>query len=118
MNASAGAAERWLQLLAELEKTHGALAQVLGRHGAPPEESPDRLVLRLGALTPEEERLVNDKRNQRACAEAATRVFGRALVLAVGGGVPRPAAESRRTELDPLTRRMVQDYEGTVEELS
>jgi hypothetical protein len=23
-----------------------------------------------------------------------------------------------RTELDPLTKRMVQDYEGTVEELS
>src|SRR5262245_10059290 len=116
--ARAGSGGRWEDFLAELVKTHGALADVLARRGAAPEESGERLVLRLGGLTPEEERLVNDKRNQRACAEAATRVFGRALVLASGGSATRPAAESPRAGLDPLTQRMVQEDEGTVEELS
>jgi len=119
-NARAGTSGRWEVFLGELEKTHGALAAVLARHGSagPAEEAGDRLVLRLGGLSPEEDRLVSDKRNQRACAEAATKVFGRTLVLAFGESVTRPAAESHRTHLDPLTQRMVQDYEGTVEELS
>jgi len=118
-NARSGASSRWEDFLAELSKTHRTLAEVLARHGAAglAEESGGRLGLRLGGLTSEEERLVSDKRNQRACGEAAAKVFGRALVLAFDG-TTRLAAESVKTSPDPLTQRMAQDYEGTVEELS
>jgi DNA polymerase III gamma/tau subunit len=119
VQARAGTDGRWEAFLAELRKTHGALAEVLAHHGASRlvEDAGGRLDLRLGGLSPEEERLVSDRRNQRACSEAATRVFGRPLALASGGSAARPA-ESPRASPDPLTQRMVQDYEGTVEELS
>jgi hypothetical protein len=107
----------------ELKKTHAALADLLARHGegALGEESGGRLSLRLGVLSADEERLVGDRRNQRACSEAALKVFGRTLVLAGatgGASPPRATAEPVRSSQDPLTQRMIQDYEGTVEELS
>jgi DNA polymerase-3 subunit gamma/tau len=117
---AAGTAGRWEDFLAELGKTHGALAALLARQGADnlTEESGGRLNLRLAALSPEEERLVSDKRNQRVCGEAASKVFGRTLVLALGQDAALSAGEPARRNLDPLTQRMIQDYEGTVEELS
>ncbi len=116
----AGTTGRWEDFVADLRKTHGALAAVLEQHGAGSlaEESGGQLCLRLSELSPDEQRLVSDKRNQRACGEAAQRVFGRALVFAPGGEGPRPAGEPVRMNKDPLTQRMIQDYEGTVEELS
>jgi hypothetical protein len=118
-HARAGADGRWEAFLAELRRTHGALADVLARHGAQRlDESSGGLSLALAGLTPEEERLVGDKRNQRACGEAAAKLFGRPLVLVLGADAARPAPESQRAGPDPLTQRMVQDYEGTVEELT
>jgi DNA polymerase-3 subunit gamma/tau len=109
---------RWNDFVGELRKTHGALAALLEQHGADSlAEESGQLCLRLPGLSPEEQRLVSDKRNQRACGEAAARVFGRPLVFALGGDGPPPSEPARRNA-DPLTQRLIQDYEGTVEELS
>jgi hypothetical protein len=119
--ARAGGAGTWEGFLAELAKGRAALATLLGRQG------PSSLVvgadgrarLALIGLTPDEERLMADKRNQSACEQAHAKVFGRPLVIELAhASSPRPAPERAIASKDPLTERMVQDFEGTVEELS
>jgi len=114
--ARAGEGGGWERFLAELGKSHGTLAALFKRQGsACLVEADGALRLDLRNLSPEEERLVSDKRNQRACAQAGTLAFGRALELAIGGAAPAPARI--RAAKDPITQRMLEDFEGTVEEL-
>jgi hypothetical protein len=114
------AAGGWEGFLAELGKSRGALAALLARAGASAlvEGSDGRLRLRLGGLSPEEERLVQDRHNQRACEQAAAGTLGRGLVLELASSAPRRAAERASSAKDPMTQRMLQEFEGTVEDLS
>lgn len=114
--ASAG----WEGFLAELGRGRAALAALFARHGAGILEATadGHLRLRLAGLTPEEAQLVNDKRNQRACEEAYAKAFGRAfaLELVLTGAAPRVVAE-RPGAKDQLTQRVMNDFEGTVEDI-
>jgi DNA polymerase-3 subunit gamma/tau len=111
----------WDGFLAELGKSRAALAALFARLGPGilEGEVDGRLRLRLGALPPEDERLVGDRRNQRACEEAYAKVFGRTvtLELVLAGATPRPGPERPATAKDPLTQRVMLDFGGTVEEL-
>ncbi len=115
------ASASWEGFLAELGRGRAALAALFARHGAGILEATadGHLRLRLAGLAPEETRLVNDKRNQRACEEAYSRAFGRpfALELVLSGATPRVAVPRTAASGDELTRRVADDYEGTVEEI-
>jgi hypothetical protein len=79
--------------------------------------------VRGGHLTEDEQRLLGDKRNQRALAQAWSRVHNGPveLELVTGGAASRAQSEvpeRARPARDPFTQRVVQDFEGTVEELS
>jgi len=116
--AAARPAGTWESFLADLGKTHGALSTLLGKHGPTLlEESEGRLRVRAAGLSGEEQRLLGDKRNQRAVEQAWGRAFGRALALELTGAAARPAVERVVQVQDPLTQRVQQHFEGTVEEL-
>jgi DNA polymerase-3 subunit gamma/tau len=106
--------------VAEVGRGRAALAELFTRRGASLLEATadGRLVVRTQGLTPDEQRLLGDKRNQRACEEAHARVFGRTLVLELAGDVAaRPEGERRVVPKDGLTQRLVGEFEGTVEEI-
>jgi DNA polymerase-3 subunit gamma/tau len=111
----------WEGFLVELARTHGALATLLGRHGpAVLEEEPEGGVrLKFAHLAPEEERLVSDRRNLRACSQAYARVFGREveLELSAGGSPARATAPRPAGARDTLTERLKEMVDGTVEEI-
>ncbi|MSR61759.1 MAG: DNA polymerase III subunit gamma/tau [Planctomycetes bacterium] len=116
--AALGAAGGWEGFLADLGKTHGALSTLFCKHGPTLlEEAEGRLRVRAAGLTSEEQRLLSDKRNQRACEQAWGRAFGRTLTLEFSGAAVRPADERMVQVQDPLTQRVQQHFEGTVEEL-
>lgn len=107
--------------LAELGRTHGALATLFKKHGAASlaEDGDGRVKIRMHGLTPGEERLLGDKRNLRACELAYGRAFGRAATLEFtpGAGPARPEPERAAPSKDLFTQRIAGDFEGTVEEL-
>lgn len=111
----------WEAFVAELGKGRAALSALFARLGPSlfAGESDGRLCLRLAGLSPEDERLVSDRRNQRACEEAYARVFGRAVALefVVAGAAPRAGAERPAAAKDVLTQHVLSDFGGTVEEM-
>ena len=118
--AAARHAADWAAFLAELGKSRAALAELFARLGAGvlEGESEGRLRLRLAGLSQEDQRLVSDKRNQRACEEAWAKVSGRALSLElVSGGAPAPGVAERPGK-DSMTQRVMHQFDGTVEDLS
>ena len=118
--AAARQAADWAAFLAELGKSRAALAELFARLGAGvlEGESEGRLRLRLAGLSQEDQRLVSDKRNQRACEEAWAKVSGRALSLElVSGGAPAPGVAERPGK-DSMTQRVMHQFDGTVEDLS
>jgi DNA polymerase-3 subunit gamma/tau len=111
----------WEGFLAELRKGRATLADVLARlgPGSLRSDGDGRSHLTLTGLTGDEQRLMGDKHNQRACEQAHERVFGRPLVLDLAqAAAPRAVAARPAPAKDPLTERMIQDFEGTMEELS
>jgi DNA polymerase III gamma/tau subunit len=116
----AAAAGNWERFLAELRVARGALAALLERRGPSclVEGADDRTRFVLGHLTPEDERLLGDKHNQRACEQAFAKVYGRTLVLELARASPVREPAERAPSKDALTQRMIQEFEGTVEELS
>jgi len=106
--------------VADLQRTHGALATLFARHGAKvlAENDAGRVLLTFGPLTEGEERLVRDKRNLAACARAYERAFGRPTELEVAAsGAPRKVERPPPTK-DLFTQRLAQQFDGTVEDLS
>jgi len=114
--------------LAELARTHGALATLFRKHGASAlhDDGDGRVRLRFHALAPSETLLLGDRRNLRACEQAYTRAFGRAVTFesaaegAAGGGggaAGAPRAERPAPVRDLFTQRIASDFEGTVEDL-
>ena len=148
--AHASPADAWLPFLSALAETHGALAQLLEAHSGPrrvERVSAGQVEIRLGALAPLEERLVNDRRNRAACSRAFTRALGTGteVVLRIegerspeptpsresGARAPSPARETRgtpkrtsgrsdraRTVKDDLTEGVADLFGGVVEDLS
>ena len=110
--------------LAELGRTHGALATLFRKHGSSglQDGGDGRVQLRFTGLTQAETLLLGDRRNLRACEQAYGRVLGRTvsfeLVTEAGTGstgaarVERPAPSR-----DQFTQRIASDFEGTVEDL-
>ena len=111
----------WDGFLQELSRQHGALAALLTKHAGPTalEDLSDGGVrIRLGVLTPEEERLARDRRNQIAASRALSRAAGRDLEVHLAPGKPsaRPAAGEQPAR-DPLTHEVADLFGGTIEEL-
>jgi DNA polymerase-3 subunit gamma/tau len=107
--------------LAELARTHGALATLFKKHGAASlvEEGEGIVKIRMHGLAPGEERLLGDKRNLRACELAYGRAFGRSATLEFAPpGAPARSEPGRPAPAkDLFTQRIAGDFEGTVEEL-
>ena len=125
------AASGWEAFLSELRQGRGALAAALERRGPQcvVDGAAGRAHLALGVLSEEETRLLADKHNQRACEQAFARAFGRPLAFeGERAGAPSMSVERTATGKDApfkdapfkdaLTQRMIQEFEGTVEDLS
>jgi len=118
---AASPAATWDAFLAELRRGRASLAELLARLGPsvlrPGIDGGAHLVL--SGLTPDEQRLMADKRNQRACEQAHQGVFGRPLAIDLAqAAMPRAVPGRTAPVKDPLTERMIQDFEGTMEELT
>ncbi|HEX6885469.1 MAG TPA: DNA polymerase III subunit gamma/tau [Planctomycetota bacterium] len=114
-------APTWDAFLAELRRGRASLAELLARLGPgvlrPGVDGRAHLVL--SGLTPDEQRLMADKRNQRACEQAHQGVFGLPLAIDLAQAAAPRAVPGRTAPVrDPLTERMIQDFEGTMEELT
>ncbi len=138
----------WSPFLAELSRKHGALANVFRTRGGPEvlsEPEPGVLNIQLKGVTGDEEKLISDRRNQRATARVISKLVGRAFELRMGSPAPskggpsmtgdtseatsapgqdgtspatEEAAASRKREKDEFTHQVSDLFGGTIEELS
>ncbi|MEW6072475.1 MAG: DNA polymerase III subunit gamma/tau [Planctomycetota bacterium] len=127
---SGPSAGRWERFLAALRGSHGALADLLARHGRLEEEEDGSYTLVPGRLSAAERRLVEDRRNRAACARLLGEVVGGAVELrwsAAEGedGGPPPARSSPRaaagepaSRRDAFTSEVADLFGGIVEEMS
>jgi hypothetical protein len=107
--------------LAELRRGRASLAELLARQGpsALRADGEGRTHLVMSGLSADEQRQMADRHNQRACEQAYARVFGQPLSIDLAqAAAPRPQPGRSAAAKDPLTERMIQDFEGTMEELT
>ena len=136
--ASASLSSLWEPFLAELARKHGALANLFRARGAPDslvEVEPGFLQLALGGLSSEEDKLLRDRRNQKAVARVISKLAGRALDVRVGSGagsgsraaseqggnpstVPARDTGNKEPDKDEFTQQVSDLFGGIIEELS
>ncbi len=101
--AGVALATQWTAFLAELGKTHGALAMLLEEHSGPrrlTQEGADEYALRIAPLDAKGTRVVQDRRNAAACSRALSTVLGAQATLGLvieGAGGPAAGGEPRGT---------------------
>jgi len=135
-SSSATLSSLWEPFLAELARKHGALANLFRTRGGPEslvEAEPGFLQLGLAGLSAEEDKLLRDRRNQKAVARVISKLAGRALDLRVGsGGGPgaragdepgerpptAPAPRNKEPNKDEFTQQVSDLFGGIIEELS
>ncbi len=109
--------ELWQKLLAQLEGTHGSLAECLRNRG-----QLDGDVLAVRPVEEKEHKLLADRRNQAAIRRAFSQLVGRELEVRLEGSVPppekgeAPPARKSAPRADGFTQEVADLFGGVVEE--
>lgn len=104
-------ADAWKGFLEELSSKSSSLGDVLTRRGFLERLTEGEAVVKLKGLSEQDRELMSSPRNQRVCSKAFSAALGRQINVII-----EDAAAQKPGKDDPFTSRVVEMYEGRLEE--